>query len=61
MEDNPGLCIWDMHTTTLLIILEDLTKYYNNVSESIILAAYATTHIQNDEGMLVGPLPKPFT
>ena len=58
---TPGLCIWKMHTATLLIILKDLTKYYNNVPESIILAAYATTPIQNDEGVLVGPLPKPLT
>ena len=50
-----------MHAVILLIILEDLTKYYNNVPESTILAAYATTPIQNDEGMLVGPLPKPLT
>ena len=58
---TPGLCIWEMHTTTLLIILKDLTKYYNNVPESTILAAYATIPIQNDEGVLVGPLPKPLT
>ena len=42
---TPGLCIWEMHKTTLLIILEDLTKYYNNVPESIILATYAATPI----------------
>ena len=58
---TPGLCIWEMHTATLLIILEDLTKYYNNVSESTILATYAATPIQNDEGVLAGPLPKPLT
>ena len=42
---TPGLCIWQMHTATLLIILKDLTKYYNNVSESTILATYAATPI----------------
>ena len=57
---TPGLCIWEMHTATLLIILEDLTKYYNNVPESTILATYATTPIPNDEGVLAGPLPKPL-
>ena len=33
-EDDPGLCIWKMYTVTLLIILEDLTKCYNNKPES---------------------------
>ena len=61
MRMTPGLCIWEMHTTTLLIILEDLTKYYSNVPESTILTAYATTPIQNDEGVLAGPLPRPPT
>ena len=46
----PGLCIWKMHTATLLIILEDLTKYYNNMPESAILAIYATTPIQMMQG-----------
>ena len=50
-----------MHAVTLLIILENLTKYYNNKTESTILATYATTPIQNDEGVLAGPLPKPLT
>ena len=58
---TPGLCIWEMHTATLLIILEDLTKYYNNVPESTFLATYAATPIQYDEGVLAGPLPKPLT
>ena len=58
---TPGLCIWKMHTATLLIILENLTKDYNNVLESTILATHAATPIQNDEGMLGGPLPKPLT
>ena len=58
---TPGLCIWEMHKTTLLIILEDLTKYYNNVFKFIILATHAAIPIQKDEGMLAGPLPKPLT
>ena len=58
---TPGLCIWEMHTATLLIILGDLTKYYNNVPESIILATHAATPIQNDEEVLAGPLPKSLT
>ena len=58
---TPGLCIWKMHTATLLIILEDHTKYYTNVPESTILATYATTPIQYDEGVLAGPLPRPLT
>ena len=55
---TPGLCIciWEMHTATLLIVLEDRTKYYNNMPESTILATYAATHIQYDEGVLAGPL-----
>ena len=56
-----GLCIWEMHTATLLIILDNHTKYYNNVPESTILATHAATPIQKDEGVLVGPLPKPLT
>ena len=40
---------------------QDLTKYYNNESESTILATHAATSIQNDEGVLAGPLPKPLT
>ena len=59
-EDGPIL-ISEMHAVILLIILEDLTKYYNNVPESTILATYAATPIQNDEGVLAGPLPKPLT
>ena len=47
---TPGLCIWEMHTATLLIILEDLTKYYNNMSESIILVTYAATPIHTMKG-----------
>ena len=47
---TPGLCIWEMHTATLLIILEDLTKYYNNMPESAILATYATTPVLMMEG-----------
>ena len=43
---TPGLYIWEMHAATLLIILEDLTKYYNNIPESVILAIYGTTPIQ---------------
>ena len=43
---TPGLYIWEMHAATLLIILEDLTKYYNNMSESVILAIFVATHIQ---------------
>ena len=58
---TPGLCIWEMHTATLLIILEDRTKYYNNVPESTIWATYAATPIQYDEGVLAGPLPRPVT
>ena len=58
---TPGLCIWEMHTATLLIILEDLTKYYNNVPESTILATHAATPVQNDVRVLAGPLPKPLT
>ena len=58
---TPGLCIWEMHTATLLIILDDLTKYYNNVPEFTILATHAATPIQYDEGVLAGPLPKPLT
>ena len=50
-----------MHTATLLIVLEDLTKYYNNMPEPAILATYAATPIQNDEGVLAGALPKPLT
>ena len=50
-----------MDTTTLLIILEDLTKYYNKVPESTVLATHVATPIQNDEGVLAGPLPKPLT
>uniref|UniRef100_A0A8R7TCF3 Uncharacterized protein n=1 Tax=Triticum urartu TaxID=4572 RepID=A0A8R7TCF3_TRIUA len=38
---TPGLYIWEMHTATLLIIHEDLTKYYNKMFESAILATYA--------------------
>ena len=49
-EDDPGLCMWKMHTATLLIILEDLTKYYNNMPESIILATYAATPIHTMKG-----------
>ena len=60
-EDDPDLCIWEMHTATLLIILEDLTKYHNNEPESTILAIHAATPVQNDEGVLAGPLPKPLT
>ena len=33
---TPGLCIWEMHAAILLIILVDLTKYYNNMPESTI-------------------------
>ena len=40
-----GLYIWEMYAATLLIILEDLTKYYNNMPESAILATYVTTPI----------------
>ena len=58
---TPGLCIREMHTAILLIILEDLTKYYNNKSESTILATHATTPTQNDEGVLARPLPEPLT
>ena len=58
---TPGLCIWEMHTATLLIILDNHTKYYNKVSESTILATCAATPIQYDEGVLAGPLPKPLT
>ena len=47
---TPGLCIWEMHTATLLIILEDLTKYYNNMPESTILATYAATPIHTMKG-----------
>ena len=47
---TPGLCIWEMHTATLLIILENHTKYYNNVSESTILATYAATLIHMMKG-----------
>uniref|UniRef100_A0A453PE59 Uncharacterized protein n=1 Tax=Aegilops tauschii subsp. strangulata TaxID=200361 RepID=A0A453PE59_AEGTS len=37
-EDDPRpLHLWEMHAATLLIILEDLTKYYNNMPESAIL------------------------
>ena len=52
---TPGLCIWEMHTATLLIILEDLTKYYNNMPESAILATYATTPIHMMKGVQAGP------
>ena len=58
---TPGLCIWEMHTDTLLIIFEDHTNYYNNVPKSTILATYAASPIQYDEGVLAGPLPKPLT
>ena len=58
---TPGLCIGEMHTVTLLIIFVDLTKYYKNVPESTVLATHAATPIQNDEGVLAGPLPKPLT
>ena len=47
---TPGLYIWEMHAATLLIILEDLTKYYNNMPESAILATYATTPIHMMKG-----------
>ena len=47
---TPGLCIWKMHTATLLIIHEDHTKYYTNVPESTILATYATTLIHMMKG-----------
>ena len=43
---TPGLCIWEMHTTILLIILNEVTKYNNNMPESAILAASAATPIQ---------------
>ena len=54
---TPGLCIWEMHTATLLIILEDLTKYYNNMPESAILATYATTPIHMMKGCYLGHIP----
>ena len=44
------LYIREMHTATLLIILEDLTKYDNNLPESVILAIYATTPIHMMKG-----------
>ena len=58
---TPGLCIWEMHTATLLIILEDLTKYYNNMPESTILTTYATTPIQMMKGRKLGHIPIPLT
>ena len=54
---TPGLCIWEMHTATLLIILEDLIKYYNNMPESAILATYATTLIHMMKGCYLGQIP----
>ena len=47
---TPGLCIWEMHPATLLIILEDLTKYYNKMPETTILATYAATPIHTMKG-----------
>ena len=58
---TPGLCIWKMHTATLLIILEDLTKYYNNMPKSAILATYATTPIQMMQGCYLGHIPRLLT
>ena len=43
---TPGLYISGMHAAILLIILEDLTKYYNHMPESAILATYVATPIQ---------------
>ena len=56
-----GLCIWEMDAATLLIILENLTKYYNNMSESAILAASAATPIQMMKGCKLGHIPIPLT
>ena len=53
----PGLCIWEIHTATLLIIHEDLTKYYNKMSESAILATYVITPIHMMKGCYLGQIP----
>ena len=58
---TPGLCNWEMHTASLLIILEDLTKYYNNMPESAILAASAATPIQLMKGCKLGHITIPLT
>mgnify|MGYP005837427573 CR=1 FL=1 len=59
-----GLYIWEMYAATLLIILEDLTKYYNNMPESAILATYVTTpiHMMRDASWAKYPdhTPKPI-
>ena len=47
---TPGLYIWKMHAATLLIILKDLTKYYNNMPETAILATSAATPIHMMKG-----------
>ena len=60
-EDDPALCIWEMHTVILLIILENLTKYNNNMPESAILAVSATTPIQMMKGCNLGHIPIPLT
>jgi hypothetical protein len=58
---TPGLCIWEMHAAILLIILEDLTKYNNNMPESAILATSAATPIQMMKGCKLGHIPRPLT
>ena len=50
-----------MHTATLLIILEDLTKYYNKVPESTVLATHAATPIQMMKGYKLDHIPIPLT
>ena len=50
-----------MHVAILLIILEDLTKYNNNMSESAILATSAATPIHMMMGCKLGHIPKPLT
>ena len=58
---TPGLCIWEMHTAILLIILKDLTKYYNNMPESAILVTYATTTIPMMQGCYLGHIRRLLT
>ena len=58
---TPGLCIWEMHTVILLITLEEITKYNNNMPESAILVASAATPIQMMKGCKLGHIPRHLT
>ena len=58
---TPSLCIWEMHAAILLIILEDLTKQYNNMPESAILTTFAATPIHMMKGCKLDQIPRPLT